>query len=355
MTKIKQFRDPQLVTDGSIVGFYPREFYVFDNFASFQVDWHGHRWPTSEHAYQAAHFFETAPELAEEIKQARSAHDAYKIAKANADKAPANWHDIKIGIMEEIVRAKCEQNPYVKQKLMESLDEIIVEDSPKDDFWGWGEKRDGRNELGKIWMKLREEIRNKEERNSTASNGIDNLIKIITDGDFDENAPDFDEGKSWKREAVRAILVGADGKVALMHARKYDYYKLPGGGIEAGEDHEMALRRELLEEVGAEARVMGEVGKIEEKRAFADNMHQISYTYTAEVVGETGENDLDDGERAEDFQPVWVGLDEAIRLVKSGNRTTDKGLGQRFMALRDELFLREYKKQLEENMKGENK
>lgn len=355
MTQTKGSFDSQLATDGSVVGFYSREFYALNNFSSFQVDWRGYRWPTSEHAYQAAHFFETAPELVEEIRQARSAEEACEIANAHSDKDPENWQEIRVAIMEEIVRAKCQQNPHVKQKLRETLDKLIVEDSPKDDFWGWGEKRDGRNELGKIWMKLREEIRNKEERNSTASNGIDNLIKIITDGDFDENAPDFDEGKSWKREAVRAILVGADGKVALMHARKYDYYKLPGGGIEAGEDHEMALRRELLEEVGAEARVMGEVGKIEEKRAFADNMHQISYTYTAEVVGETGENDLDDGERAEDFQPVWVGLDEAIRLVKSGNRTTDKGLGQRFMALRDELFLREYKKQLEENMKGENK
>ena len=158
MTKIKQFRDPQLVTDGSVVGFYPREFYVFDTFASFQVDWRGRRWPTSEHAYQAAHFFDTAPELAEQIFQARSAHEAYKIAKANADKAPQNWDEIKVGIMEEIVRAKCEQNPYVKQKLLETLDEEIVEDSPKDAFWGWGENRDGHNELGKIWMRLRNEL-----------------------------------------------------------------------------------------------------------------------------------------------------------------------------------------------------
>ena len=184
-----------------------------------------------------------------------------------------------------------------------------------------------------------------------SKSSINNLIKIITDKDFDENAPDFDEEKSWKREAVRAILVGADGKVALMHARKYDYYKLPGGGIEADEDHETALRRELLEEVGAEARVTGEVGKIEEKRAFANNMHQISYTYIAEVVGETGDNNLDDGERAEEFAPVWVDLDEAIRLVKSGNVLTDKGLGQRFMALRDELFLTEYKKIVEGNIR----
>jgi predicted NAD-dependent protein-ADP-ribosyltransferase YbiA (DUF1768 family) len=34
----------------------------------------------------------------------------------------------------------------------------IVEDSPKDSFWGWGPDRKGRNELGKLWMKLRKEI-----------------------------------------------------------------------------------------------------------------------------------------------------------------------------------------------------
>ena len=73
MDRPKQFRDPQLETSGEIIGFYPREFYVFDNFSSFQVDYQGRRWPTSEHAYQASHFFETAPELVEAIAEARSA------------------------------------------------------------------------------------------------------------------------------------------------------------------------------------------------------------------------------------------------------------------------------------------
>ena len=163
-TKVQptQFRDPELDVSGDVVGFYPREFYVFDNFASFAVDYRGRRWSTSEHAYQASHFFETAPELVDEIHKARSAHEAYKIAKANADKAPDNWNDVKVGIMEEIVRAKCEQNPYIKQKLLDTGDLEIVEDSPKDDFWGWGKSRDGRNELGKIWMRLRDELRREE-------------------------------------------------------------------------------------------------------------------------------------------------------------------------------------------------
>lgn len=157
-----QFRDPMLDTSGKIIGFYPREFYTFDNFSSFQVDYKGRRWPTSEHAYQASHFFETAPDLVEAIYDARSAHDAYKIAKANADKAPKNWHAIKTEIMYEICKLKLLQNPYVRDKLLASGELEIVEDSPKDDFWGWGPNRDGRNELGKIWMKLRKQLRSGE-------------------------------------------------------------------------------------------------------------------------------------------------------------------------------------------------
>ena len=157
--KNAQFNDSDLATDGSVVGFYPRKIDVLNNFSSWQVDWRGRRWPTSEHAYQAAHFFETAPELVEQIFKARSAHDAYLIANANSDKDPDNWDDIKIEIMEEIIRAKCEQNPYIKQKLLETGDKDIVEDSPIDDFWGWGKDHDGRNELGKIWMRIRSDIR----------------------------------------------------------------------------------------------------------------------------------------------------------------------------------------------------
>ena len=64
--------------------------------------------------------------------------------------------------MEKLLRAKIEQNPYVLKKLLETKDYMIVEDSPKDNFWGWGENRDGENNLGKLWMKLRDEYRKKD-------------------------------------------------------------------------------------------------------------------------------------------------------------------------------------------------
>ena len=153
-------RDPLLETSGKIIGFYEREFYCFSNFSSFAVEWKGKIWQTSEHAYQAAHFFKTAPELSQKIYKAKSAHEAYKIAKANTDKFPKNWEQIKIAVMEDIVRHKLKQHPYIKHKLKQTGQKLIVEDSPKDSFWGWGPDRKGRNELGKIWMKLREELMN---------------------------------------------------------------------------------------------------------------------------------------------------------------------------------------------------
>lgn len=162
MKKPVQFRDPDLDTTGNIIGIYEREFYVFSNFSSFQLDWKGRHWPTSEHAYQAAHFFDTAPDLVEAIAKAPSAHDAYKIAKGNAEKAPKNWNKLKIGIMYDVCKHKMLQNPYVLQKLLQTGDIDIVEDSPKDSFWGWGINRDGRNELGKIWMKLRSQLQSGE-------------------------------------------------------------------------------------------------------------------------------------------------------------------------------------------------
>jgi hypothetical protein len=154
-----QNRDPKLEVSGKIIAFYEREYYCFSNFSSFAVRWKGRLWQTSEHAYQAAHFFKTAPSLAEKIYKAKSAHEAYKIAKANVSKVPEDWMDKKVSIMEDIVRHKLKQNPYVMHKLMQTKNRKIVEDSPKDDFWGWGSERNGENALGKIWMKLRSEIK----------------------------------------------------------------------------------------------------------------------------------------------------------------------------------------------------
>ena len=163
MIKLKQYRDIWLSEKmDEVIGFYPREFYPLDNFSSFKVEWNGYLYASLEEAYQAASFMGSDENLVEKVKHSHSADEAQRIAYANRDKQRPDWNEVKLEIMEELLRLKVEQNPYVKQKLLQTEDYLIVEDSPKDSFWGWGPNRDGENNLGKLWMKLREEIKKKE-------------------------------------------------------------------------------------------------------------------------------------------------------------------------------------------------
>ena len=149
MIELEQYRDRWLREKmDEVIGFYPREFYPFDNFSSFKVEWNGYLFSSVEEAYQAASFMGSDEELVEKIKKSHSADEAQRIAYANRDKRREDWDDVKVSIMEELLRLKIEQNPYVKKKLLQTGDYMIVEDSPKDDFWGWGPNRNGQNNLG---------------------------------------------------------------------------------------------------------------------------------------------------------------------------------------------------------------
>ncbi len=157
MIKLDQYRDIWLSQKfDDVIGFYPREFYPLDNFSSFKVKWNGYLYSSLEEAFQSRLFLPDYPEIADKIKESYSAHEAQKIMFENIDKIKYT-NDEQISIMEELLRLKIEQNPYVKKKLLQTKDYKIVEDSPKDSFWGWGPNRAGENNLGKLWMKLRDE------------------------------------------------------------------------------------------------------------------------------------------------------------------------------------------------------
>jgi len=137
--------------------FYEQEFYVFSNFSSFKLEWKGKLWMTSEHAYHSEKFEDE--DLIEQLRNTRSAHDAMKLAYAHRDAYREDWDEVKLKIMKEILHAKVDQHPYVKKKLLESGDKELIENSWRDDFWGWGPHKDGANHLGKLWMEVREEVR----------------------------------------------------------------------------------------------------------------------------------------------------------------------------------------------------
>ncbi len=152
-----------------------------------------------------------------------------------------------------------------------------------------------------------------------------------------------EEADGYKiREAARAIVFDSNKLVALLHATKTFYYKLPGGGIEKGETKEEALKRECLEEIGCNVKITGELGlTVEYRKEF--NLKQISYCYIAELVGEKGVPHLEKDEAEEGFETVWVSLDEAIKKVKESKPIVLDGP---YMVTRDLALLQSAKEKI---------
>ena len=71
-----------------------------------------------------------------------------------------DWEEVKVVIMEEIVRAKYTQHPELARKLIATGDRIIIEGNQwGDTFWGVDSRTgEGENHLGKILMKIRDEL-----------------------------------------------------------------------------------------------------------------------------------------------------------------------------------------------------
>jgi ribA/ribD-fused uncharacterized protein len=146
----------KLDTDTQVF-FYEQDFYVLSNFSAFQINWKGWHFATSEHAYHWEKFAGKT-DLQFIIRESTSAHAAFKNAEAHKQFRIANWDEIKVAVMYGILRAKAAQHEYVRRKLLETGDRELMEDSWRDDYWGWGPNRDGQNMLGKLWMKVRADL-----------------------------------------------------------------------------------------------------------------------------------------------------------------------------------------------------
>ena len=142
------------------VCFYEQEFYVLSNFSAFRLFWKGRDFDTSEAAYHWEKFpHETS--VRNRIMTARSAHDAFKIAERYKSVCRSDWSEVRVPIMRELLIAKAEQHEYVRRKLDQTGNRILVEDSWRDDFWGWGADHLGKNMLGVLWMEVRDLLRGK--------------------------------------------------------------------------------------------------------------------------------------------------------------------------------------------------
>jgi 8-oxo-dGTP diphosphatase len=134
-------------------------------------------------------------------------------------------------------------------------------------------------------------------------------------------------------------------EIIIIFVNKGSYYKLPGGGIEAGEDHCVAGEREVKEETGC--RVTMEAQCIATVEEWRNDLHQISYCYPARLIEDTGIPELTDDERADGLKHQWISVGDAIKEMDECQPTSELG---RYIRERDLFFLKTYAKEIQSTL-----
>jgi hypothetical protein len=65
----------------------------------------------------------------------------------------------KDALMEKIFRAKLAQHPDIREVLLTTGDRELLKVYDTDYYWGTGADGTGENKMGKLWMKLRQELK----------------------------------------------------------------------------------------------------------------------------------------------------------------------------------------------------
>lgn len=71
----------------------------------------------------------------------------------------SDWNEVKDNIMQRGVLRKFEIHADARKLLLSTGDELIIENSPIDYYWGCGADGSGKNMLGQILMDVREILR----------------------------------------------------------------------------------------------------------------------------------------------------------------------------------------------------
>lgn len=125
------------------------------NFYPCKVNYGGIQYPSAEHAYVAA----KTDDLIQKYLIAEIESPAEAKRQGVRLKLRSDWSKVKITIMKSIVEAKFKQNEDLMKLLQETRPHELIEGNNWGDrFWGQSPIGNGRNELGKILMSVRDDI-----------------------------------------------------------------------------------------------------------------------------------------------------------------------------------------------------
>lgn len=126
------------------------------NFARYPVYLDGKNWPTAEHYFQAMKHEGT--NIEDTIRAAETPKEAASLGR-NIPMVRTDWDSIRLMHMFRVVRAKFEQHPDIRDKLISTGSEELAEHASVDKFWADGGDGSGENWLGKILMMVRDDLR----------------------------------------------------------------------------------------------------------------------------------------------------------------------------------------------------
>lgn len=140
----------------SITDFHEEQYRFLSNFYDARVEYGGLAFGSNEAAFQA----QKCMTEEEKVQFTEYGPGKSKGVGRRVQLRP-DWEKVKVGIMEEIVRAKFTQHPELAARLLATGEKALVEGNT----WGdtcWGvdlRTGQGENHLGRILMKVREELK----------------------------------------------------------------------------------------------------------------------------------------------------------------------------------------------------
>ncbi len=130
------------------------EYGCFSNFSSHGFKLDGLYWFTSEHYFQAQKFIGT-PHF-EQIRLVKTPKDAAKMGRERTRPLRQDWENVKNDIMRKAVLRKFQTHADIREILLSTKNQEIIENSPIDTYWGCGADGTGKNMLGIILMEVRD-------------------------------------------------------------------------------------------------------------------------------------------------------------------------------------------------------
>jgi len=149
----------------TIYFYSPREqpYGCFSNFSRHGVSMDDVWWPTVEHYFRRRKFAGTAnsahADYIERIHRAATPKQAAALGRSRSVPLRADWEQVKDAIMLAAVQRKFETHEAIRAVLLATGDEEIVENAPRDYYWGGGADGSGLNRLGKTLMEVRARLR----------------------------------------------------------------------------------------------------------------------------------------------------------------------------------------------------